>query len=228
MRLAALFSGGKDSTFAVFQAKKEGHTIMCLITVFPFSAESHLLHFPNIEVSKLQSSSMKVPQIYLQSKSNDTAEEQASLEILLKKAKADFQIEGLVHGGILSDFQKNIFENLCKKLQIKLVSPIWNKDQKKYMQTLIDSGFCFVLTSVSADGLDDSWLGRKITQNDLYHLETLSKKHGFNLSFEGGEAESLVIDCPLFSHPIKIKESKKIWDGYRGSLEIIKAELDYS
>lgn len=228
MKLAALFSGGKDSTFAIFQAKKEGHKIMCLITVFPFSAESHLLHFPNIETSKLQSSSMKIPQIYLQSKSNDTTDEQTSLEILLKKAKVDFQIEGLVHGGILSDFQRKIFEDVCKKLKLKLVSPIWNKDQKKYMQTLLDSGFCYILTSVSSDGLDDSWLGRQITQNDLNHLETLSQKHGFNLSFEGGEAESLVIDCPLFSHRLIIKESKKIWDGYRGNLEIIKAELDYS
>lgn len=227
MKLAALFSGGKDSAFAIYQAKKEGHDITCLLTVFPFSAESHLLHFPNIEITKLQSNSMKIPQIYVKSKSNTKEDEQISLEIILKKAKIDFKIEGLVHGGILSDFQKKIFETLCNKLDLQLVSPIWKKDQKKYMNTLIDSSFCFVIASVSSDGLDDSWLGKKITHKELKKLEILSQEHGFNLSFEGGEAETLVLDCPLFSHPLAIKESKKNWDGYRGSLEI-KAELDYS
>jgi diphthamide synthase (EF-2-diphthine--ammonia ligase) len=57
-------------------------------------------------------------------------------------------------------------------------------------------------------------------------LEKLSQKHGFNLSFEGGEAETFVIDCPLFLQPIKIEKSKKIWDGYRGRFEILEAKLD--
>jgi len=54
----------------------------------------------------------------------------------------------------------------------------------------------------------------------------LSQKFGFNLSFEGGEAETFVTDCPLFSYPIKILKSKKTWDGYRGRFEILEAKLD--
>jgi len=30
LKLAALFSGGKDSTFAIYQAKKEGHDVVCV------------------------------------------------------------------------------------------------------------------------------------------------------------------------------------------------------
>jgi diphthamide synthase (EF-2-diphthine--ammonia ligase) len=80
----------------------------------------------------------------------------------------------------------------------------------------------------SSGGLDESWLGKKITDDDLVTLENLSEKHGFNLSFEGGEAETFVIDCPLFSYPIKIQKFKKIWDGYRGRFEIEEAKLDYN
>ena len=47
MRLAAFFSGGKDSTFAIYSAKKHGHTVEVLLTLFPKSDESHLLHYPN-------------------------------------------------------------------------------------------------------------------------------------------------------------------------------------
>ena len=72
MKLAALFSGGKDSTYSIFKAKQDGHSIECLITIVPKSAESMLLHFPNMPITKLQSSSMGVPQVYVESKSNDT------------------------------------------------------------------------------------------------------------------------------------------------------------
>jgi len=61
--------------------------------------------------------------------------------------------------------------------------------------------------------------------NDLNKLQDLSIKYGFNINFEGGEAETFVIDCPLFTSPISIKKSKKIWDGYRGRFEILEAEL---
>ena len=81
---------------------------------------------------------------------------------------------------------------------------------------------------MSSGGLDDSWLGKIITKNDIVILYNLSKKFGFNLNFEGGEAETFVIDCPLFSSPIKIIQGKKTWDGYRGRFEIVDARLNYN
>ena len=96
------------------------------------------------------------------------------------------------------------------------------------MNELIDSGFKFILTSVSSDGLGETWLGKIITISDLSKLSELSDKYGFNLNFEGGEAETFVVDCPIYSHPIQIIKSKKIWDGYRGTLEIKDVGLDYS
>ena len=65
MKLAAFFSGGKDSMFAIYDAKKSGHEIIVLFTIQPKSDESHLLHYPNIPHTKLQSQSMEIPQIIL-------------------------------------------------------------------------------------------------------------------------------------------------------------------
>lgn len=226
MKVAALFSGGKDSTYAIFQSKKKGYQIECLITIIPYSEESMLLHFPNIRLTKLQSESMKIPNLTIESTSNEIEKESKSLEKVLSDAKTKYGIEGVIHGGILSEFQKKIFSNTCLKLELKIISPLWKKDQKTYMNDLIDSKFHFIIVSVTSSGLDDYWLGREITKNDLLKLERLSIKHGFNLNFEGGEAETLVIDCPLFSYPIKIEKSSKIWDGYRGRFEIVEANLD--
>lgn len=226
MKLGSLFSGGKDSTYSIFIAKSQGHEIKCLLSVSPKSDESHLLHHPNLQWTRLQSESMNIPQIVIDSESDDTDTQLDFIEKILLRAKEEFGIEGLLHGGIKSKFQKENFEKICNKLNLKVVAPLWNTNPKKYMNDLIHDGFDFILTSVSSDGLDDSWLGKTITQNDLDVLIKLSEKFGFNLNFEGGEAESFVINCPLFSNPIKIFNNKKYWDGYRGRFEIVEARLE--
>ena len=228
MKLAALFSGGKDSAYSIFLAKKQGHEIKCLLSVFPKSDESHLLHHPNLQWTNLQSQSMQIPQLTIKSEFDETDNEINSLEKILIQAIDEYQIEGLVHGGIQSQFQKEKFENLCNKLNLKSITPLWNRNPLEYMNELISSNFVFIITSVSSGGLDDSWLGKIITKNDIDNLYVLSQKFGFNLNFEGGEAETFVVDCSLFSHTIKIIQGKKIWDGYRGRFEIVDARLNYN
>jgi len=228
MKLASFFSGGKDSTYAMYVAQKQGHEIKCLLSVFPKSDESHLLHHPNMQWTKLQSESMDIPQLTTVSTSDQTEDELSLLENLLQNAKDQYQIEGLVHGGIKSNFQKDKFETVCSKLNLIVIAPLWNAEPEQYMNELIDSNFEFIMTTVSSDGLDDSWLGKSISKSDLISLKKLSEKFGFNLNFEGGEAETFVVDCPLFSNPIKINQSQKEWDGYRGRFEIVDAELNYN
>nr|AIF17986.1 putative ATP binding protein [uncultured marine thaumarchaeote KM3_79_H05] len=203
-----------------------GHDIKCLITVFPKSANSHLLHFPNIELTELQSEALKIPQITSTLNSDDSLEEIDVLKTLLEKAKVDFQIDGLLHGGISSEFQKKSFEKICEESNLDIIAPLWGINPKEYMDNLLNSNFRFILTSVSSDGLDETWLGKIISTDDISLLNSLSDKYGFNLNFEGGEAETFVIDCPIYLHPIKITKSQTIWDGYRGRFEIEDASLD--
>ena len=227
MKLGALFSGGKDSTFAIYQARLNGHEIVCLITIFPRSEESHLLHYPNISSTALQAKAMEIPQIVASTGSDESQTETFKIQKMLEEAKEKFGIEGIVHGGIHSDYQRKIFETVCKKLNLKTVSPLWHINQLEYLHKLIESKFRFIITSVSAEGLDDSWLGKEITLQDINRLNQLSSKYGFNVSFEGGEAETFVIGCPLFSGTIKIVKSKTVWDGYRGRFEITEAVLEH-
>ena len=228
MKVASLFSGGKDSTYAIHLAKKQGHEIVCLLSIFTKSEESHLLHHPNLKWTKLQSESMKIPQLTIISNSNETNDELIVMEKLLQNAKEQFQIDGLVHGGIKSKFQKEKFETLCLKLNLVSIAPLWETNPKEYMNQLLDSNFHFMMVTVSSDGLDEQWLGKLITQSDIEVLNNLSDKFGFNLNFEGGESETFVINCPLFSYPIKINKFTKNWDGYRGRFEIVDAELNYN
>ena len=140
MKLASLFSGGKDSMYATYLAQKQGHEVTCLLSIFAHSDESHLLHHPNLQWTKLQSTSMNIPQLTLDSTSDNIDEELVVLENLLRSAKEKFEIEGLVHGGIKSKFQKEKFESICLKLDLISISPLWDTEPEQYMNDLIDSG----------------------------------------------------------------------------------------
>ena len=141
MKLASLFSGGKDSVYSIFLAKKQGHEVKCLLSVFPKSAESHLLHHPNLKWTSLQSKSMQIPQLTVESNSDETNYELISLEEILIKSIDKYEVEGIVHGGIQSQFQKEKFENLCHKLNLKSVTPLWNINPSEYMNELISANF---------------------------------------------------------------------------------------
>jgi len=226
MKLAAFFSGGKDSAYAMYSAKRSGHDLVVLFTILPKSDESHLLHYPNIHQTNLQSESMNITQILESINDVEPSVEDLKLDQLIKKAKKIFGFEGIVHGGISSIYQKNRFENLCQSNNLKLLSPIWKKNALSYMNELLDNNFEFIISSVSSDGLDQSWLGKEIGYSQLKELEKLSKKFQFNLNFEGGEAETFVTNCPLFKNKIEIINSNKIWDGVRGRFEIVEAKLE--
>ena len=225
MKLAALFSGGKDSTYAIHLAKKLSHSVDVLLTLYPHSSESHLLHYPNIKFTSLQSKSMKIPQLIEEITSTDTEDEFKKLEKLITLAKENYSIEGIVHGGILSKYQQDNFSLICKNNNLEVVSPLWDTKPEFYMKELLEEHFEYIISSVSSDGLDDSWLGRIMDKNGLEDLEKLQKKFGFNLNFEGGEAETFVINCPLFEKPLFIQDSSTEWDGYRGRFEILEAKL---
>ena len=207
MKLAAFFSGGKDSAYAIYDAKKSGHDVQVLFTVSPKSDESHLLHFPNTLQTKIQSKSMNIPQIIQPISDIQPKIEESELNDLIEKAKKIFDFEGIIHGGISSTYQKEKFDNLCQNNDLKLISPIWQRDAVFYMRELLDNGFEFIITSVSSDGLDQSWLGKEIGYSELSELQNLSKKFQFNLNFEGGEAETFVINSHLFKNKIHIIDS---------------------
>jgi uncharacterized protein (TIGR00290 family) len=90
---------------------------------------------------------------------------------------------------------------------------------------MIDEKFKIIITGVSAMGLDREWLGIQLDHESVQRLESLSSKFGFNLNFEGGEAETLVVDCPIYKKKLEIRTGKVKWFGDNGIFEITDYEL---
>jgi ABC transporter with metal-binding/Fe-S-binding domain ATP-binding protein len=224
MNLAALYSGGKDSTFALYKAMKEGHQVSCLITMLPDKDDSLFFHYPNAYCTLYQAECLGLPLVSTKARCQGRKEELDALQQALSEAKQTFAIDGIVTGGLASKFQQENFQQICDKLDLKYYSPSWGLDQTQYMHDLLANNFVIMIVGVSAAGLDESWLGRILDSSALNELETLSKKHGFSIAFEGGEAETFVLDCPVFKKRIEVKYAKKHWDGIRGYFEILSTE----
>ena len=207
MKLAALFTGGKDSTYAIHLAKQQDHEITCLITLKSKNEYSYMFHTPAIELTELQAEAMDLPIIFGETV-GEKEKELEDLEKAIKKAKEKFVFEGLITGALFSEYQSSRIETIAKKLGLKVISPLWQKNQEEEMQELLDNKFKFIFTAIAAEGLDKSWLNRIITQDDLKKLKELNKQIGLNQSGEGGEMESLVLDCPLFKKKLKILQAE--------------------
>ncbi len=221
MKLAALVSGGKDSLYAMYQASKENE-ISCIISISSENKASYMFHFPNVDLVKEQAKSMNIPLITITTK-GIKEEELKDIELVLKKVIKEYKIQGIVTGALYSNYQKDRIDNICKKLNIKSIAPLWHINLEDYLNSLIKDKFKVIITGIAADGFNESWLGKEIDKETISKLKELNRKYSINLGFEGGEAETFVLDCPLFKKRIKILESEKIMENkITGILEIKK------
>jgi asparagine synthase (glutamine-hydrolysing) len=218
--IGAMLSSGKDGMFATHKMQQEGYNIAGIISIQSKNPYSYMFHTPNVELVKLQAKSMKLPLI-TQNTVGKKEKELKDLEKVLKKAKKKFNLQGIVTGALFSEYQKDRIEKICNKLNLKSFSPLWHMDQEKEMRELLKN-FEIIFSSIAAYGLDKSWVGRKITEKDVDKLVKLHKKYQINIAGEGGEFESLVLNCPMFSKKIKIINSKIIEEDENNAKLIIK------
>jgi asparagine synthase (glutamine-hydrolysing) len=203
MKIGVLFSGGKDSTYSAWLAKKEGHELVCLITLFSENKDSYMFHTPLIELTKKQAELMNLP-IIIDKTAGEKEKELADLERAIKKAIFDYKIEGIVTGAVASNYQAERIKKICDKLGIKCLNPIWGVNQVKLLEELIKNKFEIIIIGVAAYPLNEKWIGRKIDAGYIKEIAELQRKYRINPNGEGGETESLVLNCPLFKKKLKI------------------------
>ena len=224
MRLASLFSGGKDSTFAVYKAKKDKHDIVCLLTVYSQNPDSYMFHTVNIRLVKLQAKLMKLPLLSGLS-GGEKERELDDLKALVKHAVNKYCIQGLCVGALASNYQKERVEALCNELGLALYSPFWQVNPEDYMNELIGSDFNVIITKISADGLTEDFLGKRIDKKLLQKLKDINSKTGISIVGEGGEYETLVLNCPLFERKLRIVAAHNKMESYNVGFYVVeKAE----
>lgn len=223
MKSAVLFSGGKDSTMSLYNAISNGDDVLYLCAMISRNSESYMFHVPNINYTSIMACALDIPIITTYT-DGMKEEELKDLDDLFFKLKSE-GVEAIYTGALYSVYQKSRIDDLCKKHNLKSIAPYWHVDEEEYMRKIVDLGFKTIITGVFAYGLDESWLGREITHQSIDELKAINEKISINLAFEGGEAETMVLDGPIFKKSLNIISARNIWDKDNGVYIIEKINL---
>ena len=232
-----LFSGGKDSSWALYRALENGLSVSRLVTVHP-SADSYMYHVPATRLAALAAESIEIALTEIDSGDLNADSPEAAadagtqgdrelrpLEAALRGMNADEPLQGVIAGAIESEFQTSRIETMCDRLGLDLFAPLWRENPRELADAMLAAGFEITVIQVGAHGLDQSWLGRTLDREAFDELEALNEEYGVHLMGEGGEFETLVTDGPHMSRPIEL-DCETEWDGTRGRLRITNAWLD--
>ncbi|WP_323171112.1 diphthine--ammonia ligase [Natrialba sp. PRR66] len=231
----SLFSGGKDSSWALYRALETGLDVDRLVTVHP-SEDSYMYHVPATDLTALAAESIGIDLVDVDPADlqADTARDSSAqgdaelepLEVALEELNADLDggIAGVTAGAVESEFQTTRIEAMCDRLDCELFAPLWQEDPRALAEAMLDAGFEIKIIQTAAYGLDESWLGRTLDREAIAELETLNEEYGVHVLGEGGEFETLVVDGPHMDRRIDL-EYETDWDGTRGTIRILNAEL---
>ncbi|MDP3986928.1 MAG: diphthine--ammonia ligase [Nanoarchaeota archaeon] len=193
MKLGALFSGGKDSAYALYIARQTDEVIV-LITLDSENPDSYMFHTPIKTVDKL-AKKLNIPLIKLLTK-GEKEKELDDLKKAIRKAQEEYKIEGIVTGAVASTYQASRIQKICDELDLFCFNPLWQKDQEELLRELIKKEFKIKIIKVAAEGLDESWIGKTLDKKTLKELINLKEKYGINIAGEGGEYETTVEEFP--------------------------------
>jgi ABC transporter with metal-binding/Fe-S-binding domain ATP-binding protein len=234
-RWVGLFSGGKDSAWAVHRALDRGLDVGRLLTVHP-GDDSYMYHTPATDLARLAAESIGVPLVEVDpafafgdDPADAAARGDAEVEPL-RDALADLDAEldgglsGVTVGAVASTYQNDRVGRVCDELGCGAFAPLWNASPETALRRMLGAGFEIRIVAVAAAGIDTSWLGRSIDDDAIDDLLELRERHGVHPLGEGGEFETLVTDGPHMARPIRITYDRD-WEGTRGQLRIEDAWL---
>jgi ABC transporter with metal-binding/Fe-S-binding domain ATP-binding protein len=220
MRLASLFSGGKDSAYATHLAQEQGHKVECLLTAEPGNPDSWMFHTINLHLVPLLSHAWGIKSVTVDTEGTKERELE-DLEMAISK----LDVDGLVTGAIASNYQRSRIDSLCAALGLEHVAPLWGRDTGELLDEMISAGLIIVVTAIAAMGLDSTWLGRVIDDEASDELKRIHGRFGVDVCGEGGEMETLTVDAPWFRSRLELVKARREWDGVRGVFLVEKAVL---
>ncbi|BAT84968.1 hypothetical protein VIGAN_04245400 [Vigna angularis var. angularis] len=214
MKVVALVSGGKDSCYAMMKAIHYGHEIVALANLMPLDdsvdeLDSYMYQTVGHQIIVRYAECMGLPlfrrRIQGSSRHQELGyketqgDEVEDLFTLLREVKRKIpSVTAVSSGAIASDYQRLRVESVCSRLGLVSLAYLWKQDQSLLLQEMITSGIVAVTVKVAAMGLDPAkHLGKELAFLTAY-LHKLKELYGINVCGEGGEYETLTLDCPLF------------------------------
>lgn len=200
MKVFCSWSGGKESCLACYKALQEGHEVATLLTMVTTTGHYSRSHRLSKELLIAQSQAIGI-ELHQRRVSWNTYERDFTKALNAFKRE---DIEGGVFGALFLSEDRAWVERVCAEAGIAPLLPLWGVGGKDLLRAFIEEGFEAIVVAVRSDLMDDHWLGKQIDEEFMEQME----KRGIDVCGEYGEYHTLVVDGPIFSRRIEIKETK--------------------
>ncbi len=202
LKVAALWTGGKDSSLACFKAMRE-HNVEYLVTFIwdkPSLAHPRLMMKAQSEATKIPFHWSRIQPPYKESYRNDIIE-----------LRDEYGIEGVVTGDIsyVDAHHGNWIDDVCKGTGVEVLKPLWEHDRQSILNELLANNFTTIFTCVKQPWMTEDWLGRALDKQSVEDLKELHRTTGLDLCGENGEYHTMVLDAPYFEETVEVPHFTK-------------------
>ncbi len=202
---AASFSGGKDSTLALYYALKEGYDVKFLINFVSQKYKRSSFHGIKKDLIKLQADCLGIKLLQYHVGLKNISYEK-KFHMMLRKLKK-FKVQYFICGDIYLEEHPSWIKKQCDKFGIILYEPLWKKPTVDVLKEFMNLGFKAKVVSVNAKILSKEFVGREVDEKFIYDLQ----KHSCCICGENGEYHTFVYDGPIFKKRIKILKSSVVY-----------------
>tara|TARA_R110001592_G_scaffold363221_3_gene681672 strand:- start:66430 stop:67149 length:720 start_codon:yes stop_codon:yes gene_type:complete len=208
MKYVFNWSGGKDSSLALWYCQKQGLEISKLLTTVSDEGRITMHGVENdLLIEQARKIGVDIQQIVLPHNCS-----MPHYSELMQKAWQELLDEGIsnsVFGDIYLEDLRKYRDIHSEQIGVSNHYPIWKKDTKKLAQEFIESGFKTIIVCVDAKVLDKSFVGREYNQEFLNDLP-----EGVDPCGEKGEFHTYCYDGPIFSSAIKFRKLEVVKKHY--------------
>lgn len=197
------FSGGKDSSLALYHAMQTG-TVIGLIVMLEEQGQRSRSHAMPLDIIRAQADAVALP-VYMTSSS--WADYETKFIALLDQAK-QHGAEVLVTGDLDMPEHGCWHDRVTQQVGLKLGMPLWLRPHREVVEEFINLGFKSVIVTVNLKlGMQVEDLGKILTLDYIQELED----RGVDPCGEGGEFHTTVIDGPIFNKAIPVRHGDIVY-----------------
>jgi len=207
MKIACSWSGGKDSCYSLMKAIEKGAVPQAILNMMNENGKISRSHGLPIGILQQQAAAMNLPVITVPTTWSEYQDNFINTALQLR---SEYHIQAMVFGDIDLEPHREWEEMVCRKAGVQALLPIWQQDRRELVIEMLSQKIEAMIVSCN-DILGEPFLGRML---DLDLLPELEAK-GVDVCGENGEFHTVVVNCPIFSSPIKIPPYTKVrHEGY--------------
>ncbi len=216
------WSGGKDSTLALYTLRQQGVEVQGALVTLSASAHRITMHGVHEKWLREQLNALGLRAFF------HYLPEPAPNDVYIREFRQAVQTlidqEGLtelVFGDIFLEDLRRFREEMLAPLSVQLRFPLWQKPTSELAKQFVDAGFKAYVVAVMEPPLSKAWLGRTFNRSFLKDLPP-----GVDPCGERGEFHSFVVDGPLFRRAVPVRpDMQHVYTRDFGATKIHMVEL---